>query len=236
VKAADVPLVDQQITYRTLQTLINTPTIPDRYKPPKSDTGVDDMLAAVMIGKEIGIGPMQAINELYLVNGTVSMTGKLMSALVHRRGHAITVNVTGTKATATGYRRDPYTHKLVEVGDVTFSEADAKTAGLWGKGTYEKYPRIMLSWRAISMLCRVYFADCLAGVSYVPDEMGVVIDVEALPEDIDLVIEGEAIGEQATAIVKEELDAEVVVEIPPKAKPKKKPPAKKPAAKKPEKK
>ena len=208
--SSDLALKDVDVTYRTLAQWHGGPTVPTRYND--STTGVDDMLAAVMMGKELGIGPMQAINDLYIVNGQVSMSGKLMSALVHRAGHAIHLDVTNKKATATAFRRDPYSHKLVEMGSVEFSEADAKLAGLDKKGTYTSYPRIMLSWRAITNLCRVYFADVLTLAAYVPEELDVVGPVEALPETVDLVVEGEVIEEQATAVVVEELDAEVVLE------------------------
>ena len=73
---ATLALTDQPVTYKTLQRLINTPTVPQRYR--ESPTGVDDMVAAVLVGTELGLGPMQSINDLYLVNGQVSMTGKLM--------------------------------------------------------------------------------------------------------------------------------------------------------------
>jgi len=215
-KRADLALKDADVTYRTLQQFHGGPTVPTRYND--SPTGVDDMLAAVMIGKELGIGPMQAINDLYIVNGQISMSGKLMSGLVHRAGHAIHVEVTNTKATATAFRRDPFTHKLVEMGEVTFTAEDAKRAGLDDKSTYKNYPRIMLSWRAISNLCRIYFADVLTLAAYVPEELDAADPIEALPGEVGLVVEGEIIEEQATAVVVEELDAEVVLEVPPKAK------------------
>jgi hypothetical protein len=212
IKNADIALVDQQVTYRTLQTLINTPTVPNRYK--ESETGVDDMLAAVMVGKEIGIGPMQAINDLYLVNGQVSMSGKLMSAKVHQAGHAIHLDVTAKKAVATAYRRDPYTHKLVEMGSVEFTDADAKRAGLDTKGTYIKYPGIMKGWRAISNLCRVYFADALAGIAYVPEELDIDAPIEAIPDVVELEVEGEAVLEQGMATVTEQIDVAEVIDVP----------------------
>jgi hypothetical protein len=213
---ATVPLKDQEITYKTLQVLYSTPTIPLRYR--NSPTGVNDMLAAVLVGKEIGIGPMESINSIYLVNGQVSMSGKLMAALVHRAGHQIRVEIGDKKVTATAFRRDYVTHELTEVGEFTFTEADAKRAGLNDKETYQKYPKSMLAWRAITNLCRIYFSDVTSGMAaYVPEELGVNdIPIEAIPLNTDMMIDAddeifdEVVLEGAVAEVVEVLDGEIV--------------------------
>ena len=111
--ALSLPIKDAPITMRTLDVLRKTPTVPVRYR--ESETGVQDMFAAVLVGREIGIEPMEAINSLYLVNGQISMSGKLMSALVHRAGHQIRVDIETKGATATAWRRDYVTHELTEV-------------------------------------------------------------------------------------------------------------------------
>lgn len=204
------PLSEVQPTYNTLVRLHQTPTVPERYR--KSPTGVDDMLAAVLVGRELHIGPMEAINSLYLVNGQIAMTGKLMSALVHRAGHLIKLNVTAKSAKATGYRRDYLTHELVEVGTVEFTEADAKRADLHTKPNYKAYPKIMWSWRAISALCRFHFADVVSGMgAYVPEEMNIEAPVEAITEEVELLVDGDDLAlDNAAAEVVDVLDAEVI--------------------------
>ena len=144
----------------------------------------------------------------------LEMSGKLMGALVHRAGHAIKVNIKEKSVTATAYRRDPYTHKLEEMGEFTFTEADAKRAKLHEKDTYKAYPKIMWSWRAITSLCRIYFSDVISGISgYTPDELGIEAPVEAISEDFDIALEGEDLAlENATADVVDVLDAEVIVD------------------------
>jgi len=210
--SADIPLAEMEMTYRTLVKLMAGPTMPVRYR--QSNTSANDALAAVLVGKEMGIGPMEAINSLYLVNGQVAMSGKLMGALVHRAGHAIKVNIKDKSVTATAYRRDPWTHKLEEMGDFTFTEADAKRAKLNEKDTYKAYPKIMWSWRAITSLCRIYFSDVISGISgYTPDELGMEAPVEAISEDFDIALEGDDLAiENATVEVVDILDAEVIVD------------------------
>ena len=205
-----VPVDEMPITFTTLEMLSGLPTTPERFfgKPM-------DMLAVVLVGRELGVKPMSAINNLYLVDGDVAMKGKLMSALVHRAGHQLRIKVKATEVTATAYRRDPYTHELEKVGEFTFGNEDAERAGLADKPAYENFPTIMWSWRAISALCRVYFSDVLEGVGYVPDDLGIVTEPEMIPDDIEIelsedLIEDAEVVEGAVTEVVEGLGAEQV--------------------------
>jgi hypothetical protein len=160
------------------------------------------MLAAVMVGKELGVGPMESINSIYLVNGQVSMLGRLMCAQIYRHHHALKVMVKPKSVTTIAYRRDPWTHELVEQGEWTFGEAEAKKAYLDSKDTYENYPQLMWTWRSISALSRIYFADCISGIGYTPEEVGLDVPVEPLPDFVELEIDDVNIEAQnATAVV-----------------------------------
>lgn len=175
-----VPVGDIPITTNTLAMLATTPAIPARY-----EGKVADMLAAVLFGREIGIPPMQAINDLYLVDGKVSMSGKLMSDLVHGAGHELRVTFTAKSTTVAAWRRDPWSHELHHAGDFTFTEADAKRAGLTDNA-WVTYPQIMRTWRAITFACRTVFGDCLGGVTHTPEELGMDTDyeVEIIPDSV----------------------------------------------------
>lgn len=182
--------------------------MPQRYKGKP-----DEMLAAVLVGKELGIEPMEAINSLFLVGGQVSMTGKLMSALVHRAGHELHVKIGKDGSIVKCLRRDPYTHELHEVGEVEFTKEDAERADLMEKQTYRAYPAVMMTWRALSQACRIYFADVLSGVAYVPEEVNIEAPLEAVALDEFAAIEVDGIdldAENAVAEVVNQLDADVV--------------------------
>ena len=160
-----------------------TPAMPSRY-----GGKVNDLFAAVMVGREIGIPPMMAINELYLVDGKVDMSGKLMSHLVHRRGHQLRIRITPKGTTVEAWRRDPWTHELDNVGEFSFTDTDAKKAGLDKKAAWVNYPTMMRTWRAITFCCRTVFADCLGpSGGHIPEEHDledrVAYDVEAIPVD-----------------------------------------------------
>lgn len=202
---ARIPLNETPITYQTLKYIINTPTVPVRYR--ESATGVADMYAATLYGRELGIGPMTAISQLYLVNGQASMMGQLMLALVWRAGHRVKIDIEETGSTVTCFRDG------TEVGSFTFTVEDAARAGLLDAGTYEKYPKHMLTWRAVGMACRLFFPDVITGVKYVPQEIDVNAPVEILPEYVEV---NDSTGtlemEQGEALLDQVLDAEVVEE------------------------
>ena len=205
-----IPLIDTPITMRTLQTLIQTPTVPRRYT--QSPSGVQDMYAAILVGREVGIAPMEAIQNIYLINGSVSMSGKLMVALIYRAGHLMKVKFGAKKVTVECFRRDPYTHELVAVGETEFGEADAVAASLDQKDTYRQYPRLMWAWRAITFAGRLFYGDVLSGIGYTPEELEVSDVVEPIDVDvIDVEVEGKSLEmENGTAMLVDELDAEVI--------------------------
>ena len=206
------PIDDMPITMRTLQTLVQTPTIPKRYR--ESPTGAQDMMAAVITGRELGVAPMAAIRQLYLVNGQASMMAMLMAGLVFNAGHRIryVVDMKLKQVTAQAWRIQP-DGEWGEEGSWTFGEGDAILAELADKGTYQSYPFLMYAARATSALCRLYFPEVLAGIGYVPDEINVDVEPEALYHGAEVVIDGDEIAESnAIDDVKEILNAEVVVD------------------------
>ena len=204
-------ITDMPINMRTLQTLMATPTVPDRYR--ESPTGAQDMMAAIITGRELGVQPMASIRQLYLINGQASMMAQLMAGLVFRAGHRIayTVDMQQNQVTAEAYRIGPASGEYELMGSWTFGEGDAILAGLDGKSTYEKYPYLMYAARATSALCRLYFPEVVAGVGYVPDEINVDVDPEPIYPDAEVQIDGDdVIAQQAVDDVVEVLDAEVV--------------------------
>lgn len=191
---------DQPITTKTLAALLDTPTIPDRYE------SVGDLIATILVGREAGVAEMTAINNLYLVNGTVSMSAKLMAGLIFSAGHHMTMKTSAKGAEVVAYRRDRFTQKLIQVATFTFTEADAKRAGLDEKDTYANYPAQMYLNRAVSMAARMAYQDVIAGIGYVPEEIGVV--------DVDSEVPAKAVlVDNIDADDSDVLDVDEVVEL-----------------------
>jgi hypothetical protein len=126
-----------------------------------------DVLVTILAGQELGLGPMQSIRGLYVVNGKPVMSSDMMVALCLRSSaceYFQLVESTPGRATYEAKRRGA--PKPVQM---SFTIEQARAAGLTGKGTWKSYPDAMLRARAASSLARAVFPDLVAGV-YEPGE------------------------------------------------------------------
>ena len=149
---------------------------------PRTLKGRPEAIAcAVLFGRELGIGPMQALQSVQVIEGKPSASPELMRALILRAGHKLDIVSSPTSATISGERCDNGSK-----GAASFTVDDAVKAGLCRKGEHgqavarssngkvlpwESYTEDMLVARATSRLARRLFSDVIAGVSYVPEEM-----------------------------------------------------------------
>lgn len=123
--------------------------------------------ACILAGREIGVGPMEALQKIYVVDGRPSMGAELMRSLILRDGHELVFRLsTNEKCTLAGRRRGSQ-----EWTEVTWTLTDAQRIGVAGKDVWKKYPRQMLANRCTSELARLMFADVLSGISQTPDEI-----------------------------------------------------------------
>jgi hypothetical protein len=127
----------------------------------------EHVLACVLYGNELGLGPMQALNSIHVIEGRAAASPELMRALVNKAGHRIDVlENTNDVCVMKGTRHDTGAEATVR-----WSINDAKNANLTGKDNWKKYPRAMLTARATSELCRLLFPDVIAGLSYTAEEV-----------------------------------------------------------------
>jgi hypothetical protein len=165
-----------------------------------------DIAVVLLAAREYGIPPLMALSKLPVVNGTPAPMGELMVALVLRAGHRITVSLHNPDGTPFGGVLDPGTYascKTRRAGDtddevLNFTLGEAIQAGLveWVNGKphardsknqplpWEQYTGNMLRWRAVANACRLRFPDVLLGLSYLPEELGAVVDAEGRPIDL----------------------------------------------------
>ena len=125
-----------------------------------------DILVCVQWGMEMGLAPMQALQNIAVINGKPSVYGDAMMALVQaspvcedveeffeNEGTPNPVAVCVAKRRG----RKPVIAK--------FSVEDAKRAGLWGKqGPWSAYPKRMMQMRARGFALRDAFPDVLKGL------------------------------------------------------------------------
>ena len=125
-----------------------------------------DILVCVQWGYEMGLAPMQALQNIAVINGKPSVYGDAAMALVQAssvcedveeyfEGEGTPNPVAVCVAKRKG--RKPVVAK--------FSVEDAKRAGLWGKqGPWQAYPKRMMQMRARGFALRDAFPDVLKGL------------------------------------------------------------------------
>ena len=138
-----------------------------------------NVLIAIQWGNEIGLKPLQALQNIAVINGRPCLWGDAALALV--RGSGLVedfredLHEPSMTATCTIKRKDQPTPIIR-----TFSKADAEKASLWGKNNWSGYPKRMLQMRARAFALRDGFTDVLKGIS-VAEEQQDVIDVTGTP-------------------------------------------------------
>lgn len=138
--------------------LAKSEMVPKQYK-----TKPEDTLVAMMMGSELGLNPIQALQNIAVINGRPSIYGDALVALVQSHsafgGVEETFDEQSMTATCITWRKGGAKHKQ------TFSQNDAVKAGLWDKaGPWKQYPKRMLQMRARGFSLRDSFADALAGL------------------------------------------------------------------------
>jgi hypothetical protein len=194
---------DYETMWKLSQRVSNTVFVPTALRGKN-----ESVLACIMYGAELGLGPMQALNSIHVIEGRTAMSPELMRAMVARHGHRIdVVENSNTVCEVKGIRAD-----TGSTATVRWTMEDAKMAGLANKNNWKTYPRAMLLARATSELCRIVFPDIIAGLSYTPEEVSSIEGVEYFPETMKT--------EEPAAVVEEVeiVDAEIVEEPAPKRK------------------
>jgi len=155
-----------------------------------------NVVVAIQWGYELGLHPMQALQNIAVINGRPSIYGDAAIALVRasRLCEFVHEHIEGEgeamAAVCTAKRRGQAEQS------VTFSVADAKRALLWGKqGPWQQYPRRMLQMRARGFCLRDLFPDVLRGLVTLEEarESAVVDGVYSMPG-------GDSAHEQAAQI------------------------------------
>jgi hypothetical protein len=184
------------------ETLAASSMVPRQYqnKP-------QDILVCVQWGLELGLAPMQALQNIAVINGKPSVYGDAAMALVQAssvcedvqeffegEGTANPIAVCIAKRRG----RTPVT--------VRFSVEDAKRAGLWGKqGPWTQYPKRMMAMRARGFALRDAFADVLKGL--ITAEEAQDYPTEQAPRDITPAKPANPLDAIAAPVVEPEVDA-----------------------------
>lgn len=151
--------------------IASTPFVPQAYRgDPHS------VIAAIMYGRELGIGPMMALKSIHMIDGKPAMSAELMLSQMRKRGVVLLeTETTATRAMIRARRKDTGEEAVVEW---TIEEARAittrergQTITLDQKATWRSYPADMLWARCVGRLARRLCSDLMGGMIYAAEEM-----------------------------------------------------------------
>jgi hypothetical protein len=119
---------------------------------------------------EIGLQPLQAMQNIAVINGRPSLWGDAVIALARSSPLCEYIIETQTDIMATcrvKRRGEPEQER-------TFSMADAQAAGLKGKaGPWSQYPKRMMQMRARGFAIRDVFPDVLKGLAVAEEQLDI---------------------------------------------------------------
>jgi hypothetical protein len=122
--------------------------------------------AAMLYGRELGMGPMLSLQNVHVIEGTPTLKPQQMRAMVLRAGHDIDFREhTRARCVLAGRRKGQTGYTIVE-----WTMEDAREMNLVHKSNWKRMPRQMLVARATGELCRMIFADVIGG-AYTPEEI-----------------------------------------------------------------
>lgn len=202
----ELPMGEQGVQLNSLENLFRFAqcVVSSGYVP--KDTKAQGVVIAIQMGLEVGLKPMQAIQNIAVINGRPSIWGDAAKALVEASGLCVEFKEY--------FEGEPYKDDFKAVcvlkrkgrADAIVSEfsvADAKRAGLWAdkpnQTPWYKYPKRMLQMRARGFGLRDAFPDVLKGLSIAEESQDIIdvtpTEVTEAPKTIDEVTAQEAAKE-----------------------------------------
>ena len=137
----------------------------------KDAKNADQALIKIWAGRELGIGAVEAMRGIYIIEGNLTPSAGLTASLVKRSGkYNYRVKVQTDTACEIEFFEGGQS-----VGVSTWTMDDAKRAGLATKANWTKGPSDMLFARAMTRGCRRFCPDVFGGSIY---DQGEFIDAE----------------------------------------------------------
>jgi len=155
--------LDEAMKYSEM--LARSTLVPKNYQGKASD-----ILIAVQMGIELGLKPIQSLQNIAVINGKPCIYGDVLMSLtkIHPEFEDIReyFDEKLQAAVCEVKRRGQTLHTTI------FAIEDAKKAGLWNKpGPWTQYPKRMLQMRARGFALRDTFPDALQGLILAEEAM-----------------------------------------------------------------
>jgi hypothetical protein len=155
-----------EVAIRKAKTLVESGLLPK---------SIDTAAKAVVImlkGKELGFETMQSLAHIHVIEGRPVLDSHGMLALIYRNCPGAVVDFVEhtdlvCKIMAARPGREPRAF--------SFTIEDAQRAGLLFKDNWKKHPKSMLRSRAVTLMARALFTDCIDG-AVIQDEVEEIIE------------------------------------------------------------
>lgn len=147
--------------------------------PPSYSGKPDAIVIAVQMGSELGLAPMQSLQNIAVISNRPAIWGDALPGLCRASGLMRTM-----REWSEGEGDDMvFFCEAVRKDDPQmilgqFGVADAIRAALWGKDIWKKYPRRMLQMRARGFCLRDAFPDVLKGLVTVEEAEDTPVNIE----------------------------------------------------------
>lgn len=123
--------------------------------------------AAILYGAELGLNPIQSLQQIFVVHGAPAIYARTAVALVKRHG-VIVETVSSTNDAVTVRAEDSRTG---QVEQSTWDIPRAELAGYTSNKKYKTDPQAMLYAKAAMEVCRKIAPDVLLGIPYSREEL-----------------------------------------------------------------
>ena len=200
-------VLDTLKTLDEYQVILDSGAIPGNLDTPQK------LMTVVQTGKELGMQPMTAINNIHVIKGRTVISSAMHSAMlknrVNRRGIVSPVEYIYTKDFVYETDEDGDESCITEIEFTEISEvtgkprslkfrvtwAEMERAGYTDKQNWEKYPKNMMRARCMAYGVRALFPEILLGV-YSADE---IVDAMDTGHNTEINEEGDVIIIDTTA-------------------------------------
>ena len=158
-----MPIGDFGDEYESIERIANHFVQSGYFKDLRS---VSQAVVKILKGRELGIGPFTAVDQINMIQGKPSPNANLIAALI-RKSKDYDYEI--LEHTETVCRLQILRHGKPNGPPVEFTYENAKKAGLTRNSTYQAYPKNMLFARCISNASKFGCPDVTTGL-YVPED------------------------------------------------------------------
>jgi hypothetical protein len=125
-----------------------------------------NVFVALCMARNLKLDPMLALQNIYVVNGTPSLSSQMLIGLVNSSGliEGSIVFESNNKTLEDLVITAKCKLKSGEIASVSYAYANAKAAGLTVKPPWKAAPEQMMRYRAAAFLCRSYFPQVALGL------------------------------------------------------------------------